>query len=167
MTSKKSLLEMNLRITETEKPLRLIADGKLFRSVNGTVIYQRLFRRGVKKRGKIIACDISTRFIHAFSANEIKVEVVTPITEAADLHIPHIMSIDTVFFNDLEHQALFDDGFSSVSYGDAEYTLVRAELLISELENRESFRDSEDPSLEPLISELRRVPKGILVALSG
>ena len=66
-----------------------------------------------------------------------------------------------MFFNDLTHSGLAEDGFSKVSYGDAQYTLVYAEALISELEAKD------DSSLKPLIDELKDIPSNIYVALEG
>ena len=72
-----------------------------------------------------------------------------------------VSSIEVVFFTDLKNFELEEQGFNDVSYGDAEYTLVYAETLIDELENRD------DMTLEPLIEELRAVPENVFVALRG
>lgn len=47
-------------------------------------------------------------------------------------------SLPVVFFSDLDHAELAEDGFTKVSYGDAEWTLVYAQDLIDELENRDN-----------------------------
>lgn len=69
--------------------------------------------------------------------------------------------IEVVMFHKLKHADLMEDGFNRVSYGDAEFTLVKAADLIREL------KDDMDDSLDPLIDELSKVPKGVLVALTG
>jgi len=72
-----------------------------------------------------------------------------------------ISTIRVVFFNDLEHADLEMEGFNKISYGDAEHTLVYADDLARELEDRD------DPKLLPLINELESIPDDVLVALDG
>lgn len=70
------------------------------------------------------------------------------------------IQMQVVLFTDLEHSELYDM-FETISHGDAEYTLVKPEALIQEIEA------TGDETLEPLVAELKQVPEGVLVALDG
>ena len=70
-------------------------------------------------------------------------------------------NISVVFFHDLKHADLEEEGFHGFSYGDAEWTLVAPDAVIDELENRGN------KSLQPLIDELEKVPRHILIAFRG
>lgn len=76
-----------------------------------------------------------------------------------------IETVKVIHFADLENASLLyesqDGNFYSVSYGDAEMTLVYPSDLVSELQDRE------DDTLIPLIQELSSIPDGIFVALNG
>jgi hypothetical protein len=72
-----------------------------------------------------------------------------------------ILDFKVVRFNTLKNAELFQDSFSSVSYGDAVFTLVGPGQLIAEL------KDMKDKSLAPLVKELEQVPAGVYVALDG
>lgn len=76
-----------------------------------------------------------------------------------------IETVKVIHFIDLENAPLLDESqdgnFYSVSYGDAEMTLVHPNHLVSEL------KDREDDTLIPLIQELSSIPEGVFVALNG
>ena len=73
--------------------------------------------------------------------------------------------LTVVFFEDLDGADKWNDvhgGFARVSYGDAEYTLVKAQDLAQEIRksvDKENYQD--------LLAELDRVPELVYVALDG
>lgn len=71
-------------------------------------------------------------------------------------------TIPVVFFSDLDHSHLNEEGFTKISYGDATYTLVQAVELVRELSNRDDCE-----RLAPLINELNSIPSIFLIALDG
>jgi len=82
----------------------------------------------------------------------------------------HISDIKAIYFSDLVYANTFKEDFQKVSYGDAVYTLVEPESLISELEdhNNDGFDDeSEGENYNDLIEELKMIPEGVLIALDG
>jgi hypothetical protein len=71
-----------------------------------------------------------------------------------------VIQINVILFSDLENENSDSFTFDSFSYGDADYTLVTPQTLISELEDA-----TED--FQALIGELRHLPEGVLVAFQS
>lgn len=73
-----------------------------------------------------------------------------------------IYALPVVHFDDLDHAGDMPYTFDCVSYGDAEYTLVGPQQLISYLEDR-----NEEGRYTALIAELNNIPHTVFVALQG
>lgn len=73
-----------------------------------------------------------------------------------------IYQLSVVYFDDLDHNEQMPYTFDCVSYGDAEYTLVNPQTLVSYLQDR-----NKDNRYGLLIRELDSIPDNVFVALQG